>query len=88
MKQSIPNQYPCTIHVILHLLSLHLYHVFIWHFLRVRKFSKSYLMVVLENPVCGSCENFVFIGGALRPVSWSDPLDLAELHNFRLVYDV
>ena len=23
---------------------------------------------------------------ALRPVSWSDPLDLAELHNFRLVY--
>ena len=23
---------------------------------------------------------------ALRPVSWSDPLDLAELHSFRLVY--
>ena len=23
---------------------------------------------------------------ALRPVSWSDPMDLAELHSFRLVY--
>ena len=23
---------------------------------------------------------------ALRPVSWNDPLDLAELHSFRLVY--